>query len=119
MYIGAFDSTYESSVDATGHLYVCGNTGGAPTIYQVAIQGGILGTVNTGPVSFEQRRRTPCSPVTDVLNPNVSGGATEWMFASAADRAGLLGVCLRGVRLQFQGHTLAPVDRIFGGPGGP
>ena len=23
---------------------------------------------------------TPCSPITDILNPNTGGGATEWMF---------------------------------------
>ena len=39
LYLGAFNSTYENSVNATGDLYVCGNTGGAPTLYQVAIQG--------------------------------------------------------------------------------
>ena len=49
MYIGAFDSTYENSVNATGNLYVCGNTGGDPTLYQVPIAAGAFGTVNTGP----------------------------------------------------------------------
>ena len=34
MYIGAFDSTYQKSANATGNLYVCGNTGGNPTLYQ-------------------------------------------------------------------------------------
>jgi hypothetical protein len=81
LYIGAFDSTYENSVDATGNLYVCGNTGGPPNLYQIAIGGGVLGRVIAGPdLSYDT---TPCSPVTDILNPNASGGATEWMFASA------------------------------------
>jgi hypothetical protein len=82
MYIGAFNSTYLSSVNATGDLYVCGNTGGPPTIYQVSIGNGVLGTVNAGPALATGT--PPCSPVTDVLNPNASGGPTEWMFASAA-----------------------------------
>jgi hypothetical protein len=82
LYIGAFDSSYESSVNATGHLYVCGNTGGPPILYQVLIQGGILSTVTPGP-SLSAITPTQCSPVTDVLNPNASGGPTEFLFASS------------------------------------
>ena len=60
MYIGAFDSAYENSVNATGSLYVCGNTGGTPTLYQVAIHSGVLGTVGSvtlhgrGPAAFTE-----------------------------------------------------------------
>jgi hypothetical protein len=81
LYVGDFDSAYENSVNATGSLYVCGNTGGTPTLYQVAIHSGVLGTVNAGPVLSNSA--APCSPVTDVLNPNTPGGPTEWIFASA------------------------------------
>lgn len=81
LYIGAFNSTYENSVNATGTLYVCGNTGGPPILYQVPITAGAFGTVIAGPDLSNST--TPCSPVTDILNPNVTGGATEWMFASA------------------------------------
>ncbi len=84
LYIGAFDSTYENSTNGTGNLYVCGNTGGDPVLYQVAIAAGDFGTVTAGPVLSTSFPATPCSPVTDVRNPNVSGGATEWIFASAA-----------------------------------
>ncbi|MGC1433163.1 MAG: hypothetical protein WA811_13035 [Candidatus Sulfotelmatobacter sp.] len=96
MYIGAFDSTYKNSSNATGHLYVCGNTGGAPTIYQVAIQVGVLGTVNPGPVLSSGT--TSCSPVTDIMNANVSaasGGPTEWIFASAG-AGGISTACASG-----------------------
>src|ERR1700693_795562 len=44
LYLGAFDSTYENSVNATGNLYVCGNTGGPPILYQITIGSGVLGT---------------------------------------------------------------------------
>jgi hypothetical protein len=81
LYIGAFDSTYENSANATGNLYVCGNTGGPPILYQIAIAARSFGTVNPGPVLSGVA--SPCSPVTDILNPNASGGAAEWMFASA------------------------------------
>jgi hypothetical protein len=95
MYIGAFNSTYLSSVNATGDLYVCGNTGGAPTIYQVSIGDGVLGTVNAGPALSNAAGATPCSPLADVMNPNASGGPTEWMFASAAT-GGISTACASG-----------------------
>jgi hypothetical protein len=81
LYVGALDSAYESSTDAAGNLYVCGNTGGDPTLYQVQItSGGVLGTVVAGPVLSGSN--TGCSPVTHVLNPSATGGATEFIFAS-------------------------------------
>jgi hypothetical protein len=90
LYIGAFDNAYETSAGLTGHLYVCGNTGGAPTIYQIPIEGGNMAEVITGPALTNAS--TPCSPVSDVLNPNAAGGATEWMFASA-QASGLPSAC--------------------------
>ena len=81
MYEGAFDSTYEASGNATGNFYVCGNTAGVPTLYQIPIAGGIMGTVITGPTLAGAT--TGCSPVTDISNPNATGGIAEWIFASA------------------------------------
>ncbi len=81
MYDGDFDSTYKNSGDATGNLYVCGNTGGPPILYEVPISNGSFGAVNAGPVL--SNASTPCSPVTDILNSNATGGATEWIFESA------------------------------------
>jgi len=95
LFIGAFDSTYENSANASGNLYVCGNTGGPPILYQVNILAGILGTVTVGPTLSGGTGPTPCSPVTDFLNPNASGGATEWMFASV-EREGLASACAAG-----------------------
>jgi hypothetical protein len=80
LYIGGFDNAYLNSTNGTGNLYVCGNTGGPPTLYRVAIQAGVLGTISPGPVLSTST--TACSPVTDVLNPNTLGGITEWIFAS-------------------------------------
>jgi len=95
MYIGAFDSTYENSTNATGNLYVCGNTGGQPTIYQVAINAGALGTVTAGPVLSTTGTTPPCSPVTDIYNANTTGGPTEFIFASAQDN-GTSSACTSG-----------------------
>ncbi|MGA9977552.1 MAG: hypothetical protein WBQ08_02760 [Candidatus Sulfotelmatobacter sp.] len=80
LYEGALDSAYENSTNATGNLYVCGNTGGDPTLYQVPIAAGVPGTVVTGPVLTTAA--TACSPVTHILNPNAIGGSTEYIFAS-------------------------------------
>ena len=80
LYFGAFDSTYFRSANATGNLYVCGNTGGTPTLYRVAVTAGAPANGVAGPVLSTST--TPCSPVTGFANPNASGGATEWVFAS-------------------------------------
>jgi hypothetical protein len=93
MYIGSFDSTYENSANATGNLYVCGNTGGRPTLYQIPIKAGTMGAVVTGPVLASAT--TPCSPLTDIFNPNAPGGAAEFLFASA-QASGTPTICAAG-----------------------
>jgi len=93
LYEGSFDSTYRASVNATGNLYVCGNTGGPPIMYQVPIAAGVMGTVVAGPPLANTT--TGCSPVTDIPNPNATGGATEWIFAGV-QAAGLGNSCASG-----------------------
>src|SRR5579863_5171356 len=44
MFIGGFDNAYYTSTNGTGNLYVCGNTGGRPTLYQVPISAGAFGS---------------------------------------------------------------------------
>jgi hypothetical protein len=92
LYVGAFDSTYVNSVApaATGHVYVCGYTGGPPVLYQVNAGFNLLGSSTAGPTIANTT--TPCSPVTDILNPNALNPAnptgpaapTEWIYASVA-----------------------------------
>jgi hypothetical protein len=82
LYEGELDSAYENSTNASGNLYVCGNTGGQPTLYQVHIAAGIPVSAVAGP-ALTTTTTTGCSPVTDFLNPNATGGATEFIFASA------------------------------------
>jgi hypothetical protein len=79
LYSGTFDSTYIDS-HVTGNLYVCGNTGSFPTLYQIPISAGAMGTAIAGPQLSNST--TPCSPVTDIVNPNAAGGPTEWVFLS-------------------------------------
>jgi hypothetical protein len=81
LYLGDFDSAYENSVDGTGNLYVCGNTGGPPILYQIPITSKLMSTTSIpGPVL--SNATTPCSPVSDVQNPSIAGGGGEWIFAS-------------------------------------
>jgi hypothetical protein len=95
LYEGSLDSAYENSSNAAGNLYVCGHTGGHPILYQVQItSGAVLGTVVTGP-ALATGGATGCSPVTDVLNANATGGSTEFIFASVQTR-GTTGACAAG-----------------------
>ena len=84
MYIGGFDSAFYSSATRTGNLYVCGNTGANPILYQVPITAGALPVSGQGTVfaPLAATGTAGCSPVTDVPNPNTTGGASERIFAS-------------------------------------
>jgi hypothetical protein len=93
LYEGALDGNYLASANGTGNLYVCGNTAGPPIIYQIPISAGVMGTVVPGPVLANAT--TACSPVIDIANPNATGGATEWFFASAT-ATGLGNNCASG-----------------------
>jgi len=77
LYAGDFDNAYYSG--GAGHLYVCGNIGGNPTLYQIAVSSlGALSTVTTGP-NVASATAT-CSPVVEFDNPNATGGAKDWIF---------------------------------------
>ena len=90
LFEGGFDSKYFTSGTATGNLYVCGNTGGVPTLYQIPINAGTMGAAVAGPALTGAT--TGCSPVTDISNPNATGGTTEWIFAGV-QASGLGNLC--------------------------
>jgi hypothetical protein len=97
IYIGAFDHAYYISGNATGSLYVCGTAAATlnPTLYQIPILAGVLGNPLPG-IALSPSANTPaCSPVTDVYNPNVAGGPTEWVFASVQNH-GVAAPCSGG-----------------------
>ncbi len=113
MYIGAFDSTYENSANATGRLFVCGNTGGKPTLYQVHLIAGVFGTVNA--VTALSTATTPCSPVTHIVNANASPPA-ELVFASVhsggTSAACAAGGCIYNSKVaSWQPHTAYAVGQ--------
>ena len=48
VYSGAFDNAYFSGNGTTGNLYVCGNAGGAPSLYKITMAATFPGTISTG-----------------------------------------------------------------------
>ena len=87
-YNGAFDHSYITAAAPTGNLYVCGNPGGDPTVYQVSINAGVIGGAKAGPILSGTNPNT-CSPVTDVYNAVVTGAGLpqEWIFMSVQGAA--------------------------------
>ena len=83
MMSGAFDNTYYNSNDATGHLYVVGNTGPADnTLYQIPINSGTMGTPVPGPVvstNYDNSYYAAGLQVTEFYNTNTS---TDNIFLS-------------------------------------
>jgi hypothetical protein len=81
IYAGTFDQAYYGG--AAGHLYVCGNAGGDPTLYAISVPiGGVLtaGAATAGPVLTTAA--ATCSPVTEFEN-----GANDWIFLSVTNNA--------------------------------
>jgi len=79
VFAGTFDNAYFTSANGSspsGNLYVCGDTSGDPTLYQVPISGNVMGTVGT--VAAVATAGTTCSPVTEVYN-----GTNDLIFLSA------------------------------------
>ena len=79
VFAGTFDNAYFTSSNGSspsGNLYVCGNTSGDPTLYQVPISGNAMGTVGT--VTAVTTAATTCSPVTEVYN-----STNDFIFLSA------------------------------------
>jgi hypothetical protein len=83
LYAGDFDDAYYASSNATGNLYVCGNTGANPTLYQIAISAGGMPSAGTSLSTVTTTGSTDsCSTVTDVSNPNATGGLEERIYFS-------------------------------------
>jgi len=115
LYAGTFDNIYFTSEGShpttpTGNLYVCGNVGGNPTLYQVAISSGALSTVTTGPVLASTN--VGCSPLTEFLNTTTS---VDWLFAGVSSTscggaigAGTQGGCVMSFNITSAAPTIGP-----------
>ena len=82
LYFGAFDNAYFSSHTATGNIYVCGNTGGSPTLYRIPVAGTTLPAAGTASATLTTASTAGCSPVTDIANPSFTVGSSEFVFVS-------------------------------------
>ncbi len=85
LFIGAFDSAYYNSLNATGNLYVCGNTGANAILYQIPISAGVMPGSGQGlavTALAKSASTAPCSPVADVPNASTTGGSSERLFVS-------------------------------------
>jgi hypothetical protein len=101
LYIGAFDSSYYNS-NATGNLYVCGNTGVDPILYQIPISSGAFPAAGTVLVGLVSAAFSPaCSPVADVPNPNTNGGFSERLFVSVQNHGVATGCGGTGCIMNF------------------
>ena len=89
LFLGAFDSAFFDSpaTSPTGNLYVCGNTGGIPTLYQVPIVSGAMSPSIVVTPLANAGSTAACSGVTDVPNPNNPPMPSERLFVSVANDA--------------------------------
>jgi hypothetical protein len=111
---GAFDDAYFSDV-ATGHLYVCANSGansgasnGAsvnnqPTLKRISFNSdGTMAVVDAGTLLLATATTT-CSTVTEILN-----GTTDWMFFSVQNSGSPLVCAATGCVMSVSVPTASP-----------
>jgi hypothetical protein len=101
MYIGGFDSSYFNSVNGSGNLYVCGNTGADPILYRVPIVAGVFGTATAISALTPANKAPACSPVTDFSNPNATGGPSERAFFSVQNNGRPASCIAKGCIMSF------------------
>jgi hypothetical protein len=104
IYLGSFDNSYYTSANATGSLYVCGQSGGKALLVKISIVSGFMSTAptNEGIFAISGSGNVPCSAVTEVFNPNLNSGVdsggpngTDKIFLSTQGGPNLS--CDRGV----------------------
>jgi hypothetical protein len=112
MYDGGFDSAYFNSANATGNLYVCGNTGLNPTLYQVPIAAGTMGTPAAITALTPAANSPACSPVTDLSSPG--SGLAGADFLQRAEQRPSHGLQWWGMYPEFCGYALAGLKSVRG-----
>jgi len=111
---GAFDDAYFSNV-ATGHLYVCGNSGpnsgpssglaadNQPVLKRISFNSnGTMAVVDAGTLLLATAVTT-CSPVTEILN-----GTTDWMFFSVQASGSSAACAAIGCVMSVSAPTASP-----------
>jgi len=90
LHSGDFDNTYFSSgpTNSGSRYYVCGlDSGGNSVVYQFGFNSisGHLNSFFATSLAVTSANNSPCSPLTEIYNPNTSGGARDWLFLSVTD----------------------------------
>jgi hypothetical protein len=93
LHSGTFDNAYFNSgpTNASARYYVCGldAAGSLSTVYQFGFSGtGQLNSAATTSIPVNHNSGSPCSPLTEGYNPNVTGGAKDWLFLGLASGGG-------------------------------
>jgi hypothetical protein len=73
VFSGTFDNVYftsSSGSSPSGNLYVCGNTSGDATLYQVPISANVIAASGTSVVAVSTANTT-CSPMTEVFSASI------------------------------------------------
>jgi hypothetical protein len=105
IYLGSFDNSYYTSANATGSLYVCGQSGGKARLFKLSIFSGFMSTLptNNGTFAVVGPGNVPCSSITEVFNPNLNSGVesggpngTDKIFLSTQGGPNNLNPCDRG-----------------------
>jgi hypothetical protein len=91
LYSGSPDNTYfdSGSTASLARYYVCGldSAGNDSELYEFGFDS-ITGQLNSSPSAMlpvTSAINSPCSPVTEIYNPNAAGGATDWLFLGVSD----------------------------------
>jgi len=87
LYQGTFDNAYFTSSNTSGNMWVCGQTGGDPSLYTIPIaSGGTITAATLTGVNVVSATPATCSPVSEFCN---NGGAactasagTDYIFVS-------------------------------------
>lgn len=92
LHSGFFDNTYINSgpTNSSARYYVCGldSAGSDSVVYEFGFSSttGRLNSSSTTSLAVTSANNTPCSPLTEIYNPNASGGAKDQLFLSVLDR---------------------------------
>jgi hypothetical protein len=79
-------------------------------LYQVPIAAGVTPASGTTVAQLTPNTNSPaCSPVTDVYNANVSGGATEWAYVSVENNGVNSGCSNGGCLFNFEDTAWRPL----------
>jgi hypothetical protein len=91
LHIGAFDNNYLRNADlSTGSYYVCGKSAANtdPTLYKIGFNSaGVMNSAAAPTTLRLARAAAECSPLTEVLNPNILP-QKEWLFVAVSTRCG-------------------------------